>query len=249
MPDAKSSQSAWTRSGWDAVDSTPAFTRGVFTAWHDTPAYTRGATSITTSQTAYLYGGVSVKSNVPAFLAVTGGLVRGSIHAYLTAEVRSSIHAYIGDAALAPDYGAPVMAEYDFIELKTSDGGATLSKKFAVVAAGYDDGTPDKAETLERTVGGGLNRNLGAIYKSWSPMIHVRHTEDREGYGTLADLEYFYNLNNPNGTPSDKITFIDHHGTSRTVLISGQLKKAILGFKIEGLNAWYVVAIRMLEVQ
>src|SRR4030043_157480 len=106
------------------------------------------------------------------------------------------------------------MAVTAYMTLTNSN--SSLSKRFRVIAEGYDNGTPTKNQSLSRTVGGGIDVSQGGILRTWSPTIRVRHTEPVADYGTLANLETFYGYNNPNGTPTDKITFVDHHGTSRT---------------------------------
>ena len=136
-----------------------------------------------------------------------------------------------------------------YMWLKTSDAGTTKSKKFRVIAEGYDDGTPDKAMSMERTIGGGLDISQGAIYKSWSPVIKVRHTEIEADYGNLDDLEYFYNLNDPGATPNNIVTFIDHHGNSYTVMMIGEFRKQLLSAVIEGQHAWYLARVKMVRVQ
>ena len=136
-----------------------------------------------------------------------------------------------------------------YIVLETDDT-ITLSKKFRVASGqDYDDGTPNKAQTISRTIGGGTDVSTGEVYRTWSPTIMVRHTEDETGYGTLGELEQFYSFNNPNGTPSDRLTFIDHHGTSRTIIMTGELRKQTLGVSIEGSTAWYYVKIILQEVK
>lgn len=138
------------------------------------------------------------------------------------------------------------MTETAYMTLTNSN--SSLSKRFRVIAEGYDDGTPSKNMTTQKTVGGGLDVSQGAIYLSWSPTIRVRHTEEDSNYGTLAELLTFYSYNNPNGTPSDKITFIDHHGTSYTVVLVGNLQKSIMGCKIEGIYAWYLIKVTLQQV-
>lgn len=136
-----------------------------------------------------------------------------------------------------------------FIWLQTSDAGATRSKKFRVIAEGYDDGTPDKAISMEKTIGGGLDVSQGAVYKSWAPVIRVRHTEPETDYGNLDDLEYFYSLNDPGSTPSNLVTLIDHHGQNYNVMLVGELRKQLLSAMIEGQYAWYLVRLRMVRMQ
>lgn len=140
------------------------------------------------------------------------------------------------------------MTAYSYIELKSSDG-TTINKKFRVVADGtYDDGTLEKAETMERTISGGTDYCAGGVYTIWNPTIMVRHTEPVTGYGTLAELKTLYSYNNPKATPSNRITFVDNHGTSNTVVFTGPFQQAVLGCMIEGNTAWYLVKVSMTKV-
>lgn len=125
---------------------------------------------------------------------------------------------------------------------------STVTKYFRVVADGYDDGLPEKTVSMSKTVGGGIDVSQGAIYKSWSPTIKVRASEPETGYGTMGELETFFSYNNPNGSPSDKITMIDHHGNSYTVVILGDMRKATLSAVIEGNSAWFLVRLRLQQV-
>jgi hypothetical protein len=138
------------------------------------------------------------------------------------------------------------MTEYAYMIL--ADSVPTVTKRFRVIADGYDDGTLDKSQNVNKTIGGGLDASVGAIYKSWSPLVKIRHTEPVTDYGTLADLIYFYSLNNPGGAPNDRVTFTDHHGTPFTVLMLGTFKKQLLGCKIEGTEAWFIVQLNLQEI-
>jgi len=138
------------------------------------------------------------------------------------------------------------MAEVPFIWLMTSDSSVQLM--FRVVQAGYNDGMLEKAESLDRTIGGGIDHSMGGIYRSWNPVIKVRQSESVTDYGDLDDLVYFYNLNNPGGTPSNIISFVDHHQISYYVRIHGTFAKSLLGVMTEGVNAWSIVQLNLLEV-
>jgi len=47
-----------------------------------------------------------------------------------------------------------------------------------------------------------------------------------------------WRLNNPNGTPSDKITLIDHYGNSHTTIFIGQFPElAIAKITFQGVPA------------
>jgi len=138
------------------------------------------------------------------------------------------------------------MAEYSYLILTNSTG--TLSKRFRVIAEGYDNGLPEKTVSASKTVGGGLDVSQGAIYLSWSPIIRVLHTETDSNYGTLDELETFFRYNNPNGSPSDKITLIDHQGRSYIVIMLGDFRKSLLTARIEGTLALYYVKLRLQQV-
>ena len=139
------------------------------------------------------------------------------------------------------------MATTDYITFETSD--EEVEKKFRVLLQDYDDGTEEKAEEVKRTIGGGIDHSVGAIYKTWSMIIRVREEETEDGYGDRDDLVYFYSLNNPNGTPSNDITFTDHHGEEHIVHTVGSLSKDIMGCELEGPDAWYLYRLNLLRVQ
>lgn len=208
------------------------------------PAFLEGHSSNLSPLPAFVQGRVLVRSSQSAFIGTPIGAIRSSLRARFGGDgggavMRSSIHANIAEG---------VTMEVSYIEFKTSDAGVTKSAKFRVIAQGYDDGLPEKAENIERTIGGGIDYSSGAVYLSWNPMIRVRHTESETGYGTLADLLYFYELNNPNGTPSNKITFIDHHQTEYTVFMVGAFRKGLMGCKVEGGEAWYTVQVQLVRI-
>ena len=133
-----------------------------------------------------------------------------------------------------------------YITLTNSN--ASLSKKYRVIQENYDDGTPNRAESFGRAMDGSADHSVGAVFKTWAPIIRVRHTEPETGYGTLANLETFYSYNNPNGTPSMNITFTDHHNVGHTVHFVGQMPKVALGCEIEGEQAWFLYKVQLIEV-
>lgn len=265
MADTSSGSSAFTKGGVVASASQDAYVIGLSNTTTSKHAYTDGWNTAISSQDAcivgaqlwyvrawaYLAGGGVVSDDTPIFLK-GGTYTTDSINAYLESEgdLTTSIPAYISgllrtstDAYLEGDPMA-----YDYIWLKTDDAGATLSKKFRVIAEGYDDGNLSKSQSMSKTIGGGIDASVGAVYKSWYPLIKVRHTETESDYGDLSDLETFYSYNDPGGTPSNRITFIDHHGTSYTVLLVGELRKQYIGAMIEGTDAWVIVPVGLQEV-
>ena len=192
---------------------------------------------VTTSSSAYVEGNIATSGSQAAYITGLQGTTSNSKHGYIAGIERSSQSAYVEGVYMTVDY----------ITFETSD--SSLSKKFRVLQQDYDDGTLERSEQLSKTIGGGVDHAMGAIYKTWSMIIRVRHTEDVDGYGDLEDLEYFYSLNNPNGTPSNDITFTDHHLVEYTVHMVGKLTKNLMGTEIVGLQAWYLYKVSLMRVQ
>ena len=141
------------------------------------------------------------------------------------------------------------MAE-KYITLEASD--ASISERFRVAGGPdmeYDDGMLQKSQEVNKTIGGGIDASVGAVYTVWHPTIMIRHTEDVSNYGNLADLKDLYSLNDPGGTPTNVITFTDHHaGAGVNVIMLGDFVKQTLGVSIEGINAWFYVKLELHEV-
>lgn len=206
------------------------------------PAFARAEGYPVDSQPAYLSGVVLVSDSVSCFVSGLVADIRSSIHAFMGNPVyRTSIHAFC-DGLWVP--GVSDMANA-YITLTTSD--ASLSKRFRVLAEGYSDGNLSKAQQVERTIGGGLDVSHGAVFKQWSMVIRVKHTETDSNYGTLAELETFYKLNKPNATRSPAVTLVDHHNDTYTVILLGELQKNILGCQVEGTDAHFLVKLSMMQ--
>lgn len=246
---AEGSISAYLTGGIVETDNQPVYTHGQTTDLDNSPAFAHGGVNTTSNNLVYLAGGAVSNDNQANYLfgvevaldsisayTKSEGSGSSSIYAYLLSEHVSTKTAYLEGQTMSVSY----------ITLTTSD--ASLSVKFRVIAAGYDDGSLEKAESRVRTIGGGIDHAMGAVYKTWTPTIKVRHTESDAGYGTLAELEYLYSLNNPNGTPSNVLTFTDHHSVQHQVRTVGPFQKSFLGSSIEGSEAWAVVQIRLERV-
>lgn len=242
MTDTKSSVGAFL--GWPiGRDSQSAFIPGGQLLYSNVAAFTAALSDVQIDDTpAFLTGDFLSIDNLAVYVAGAGGLVTSRVASFIGAPVyRSSVSVRFGG-----DGTGAIVAERDYMELKTSD--ASVLKRFRVLAQGYDDGTLRKAESLERTIGGGIDHSVGAVYVDWNPVIRVRHTETDSNYGTLAELRTFYELNDPSGTPSNDITFIDHHSVEHIIHLVGDFQKAIMGTKTEGTLAWVLVKVQMVEV-
>ena len=130
------------------------------------------------------------------------------------------------------------MTTYPYFILRTSDAG--IEKRFRVILSGYAK-VLEKMQSINRTIDGSLDVATGSVQTKYMFLVRVRETETEEDYGDLADLEMFYSLNNPNGTPSNLITFIDHFGNQHIVIMSGDFNSQLQGIMIEGDTAWSVV--------
>ncbi len=130
------------------------------------------------------------------------------------------------------------MASNSYFTLTTSSG--SLSKKFTVSQTGYQPGKT-KQQSEQITIDGSLDISMGSIIERHIYTVKVRETEDRSGYGDLSDLDYFFSLNNPIGTPTNKLTFVDHHGVSQHCYMVGDHIPSPLSTVIEGGDAWFFV--------
>lgn len=230
---------AYLRSKDSAASSNSGYLLGNDTGLSDISVYLHGGGIGISNAPMFAQGNVLTSTSQSVYIVPVAGNETSRLFSYCYGIMRSTVHSYVEGVYMSVDY----------IWLKTSDGGVTKSKKFKVIAQDYDDGTPEKAEEVNKTVGGGIDHSVGAVYMTWAPIIRVRHTESAPDFGNMADLEYFYSLNNPNGTPSNNITLIDHHQTTYIVHTVGKLTKNLLSCEIEGSEAWYLYKINFLRVQ
>lgn len=114
------------------------------------------------------------------------------------------------------------------------------SKKFGVLMNMYEPSL-EKIQNIQTTLEGGLDSSMGGIYEAHIYTLRIRETEDRADYGDKADLEYFFRLNNPNGTPSNRLILTDHFGIEHHAYYIGNLVPQYAGIMIEGLNAWMLI--------
>ena len=124
-----------------------------------------------------------------------------------------------------------------YFSLKDSVGN---SKKFRAILSGHEP-MSEKMQGIQSTLNGGLDAAVGGIYRTHTYNVKVRATETESGFGSKADLEYFYNLNNPNGSPSNLLVLTDHFGNDHNILMVGQFLPSPLGVMIEGSNAWFII--------
>jgi hypothetical protein len=241
MADTSGSQIAFIEGNPDADSSIHCYVFGAYMCINTQHCLIAGGTTTSDSSNVYLYGNTVSSGSTHVYVTTLGESVLEYVHGYCTGILRDTIHVCIS--------GGVLMTAVDYIWLKTSDNGVTLSKKFRVIAQDYDDGTKEKAETVDRTIGGGVDHSVGSVYTTWSPIIRVRAEESETDYGNKSDLEYFYDLVNPNATPSNDVTFIDHHQIEYVVHLVGRMTKNLMGSSVEGTEAWYLYRLSFLKVK
>jgi len=139
-----------------------------------------------------------------------------------------------------------------YIKLKNST--TSLSKKFRVIMGSLKPSIVG-VRSLRRTVAGTLDVSEGARWQSWNMTLKVYATDPvSSDYGTLADLKTLYLLNNPNGSPSDVITFEENYSTSgsggdsHSVIFAGDLVPENIVPVLTGSGACFYVPIQLIEI-
>jgi hypothetical protein len=120
-----------------------------------------------------------------------------------------------------------------------------------VAEGGYSPGLL-KAQNEQRTIEATVDISQGGIYPQFIYQFKVYETLPggvASDYGTIHDLEYFFSLNNPNGTPSDVITMTDHFGDLHDVIMMGNLIPQPLSVIISGDNALYFYKVEFHEIE
>ena len=137
------------------------------------------------------------------------------------------------------------MTTYPYIVI--SDSVPVRSKRFRVVQGGYKPALT-KRQSINETVGGGMDVSQGSIYENHQYVIRLREQEEDSNYGTKSDLEYFYRLNNPNptsGSPGDLLTLTDHYGNTKYCYMVGDYIPDAVTTIIEGIYAWFMIPINL----
>lgn len=128
-----------------------------------------------------------------------------------------------------------------YITLQDSSGSGGY---FAVVMGGYQP-IDQRDQTVNKTAGGTYDISQGANFGVHQYTIRCRHTESRSGYGTFGELLRLWQLNSPGGTPSDRITFIDHFGVTHYAYFKGEFPRQAVTTILEGADAWYFIPITL----
>jgi hypothetical protein len=125
-----------------------------------------------------------------------------------------------------------------------ANSNTSLSKRFHVVVGGYEPGFIKKG-TIEETLNGHIDYSVGSIQQMENLIIRVKHTSDDVNFGSVADLKTLFSLNNPNGTPSNVITYTDHWGVSHSIYLIGSFEQSLLTTTIDGVEAVSLIKITL----
>jgi hypothetical protein len=128
-----------------------------------------------------------------------------------------------------------------------ADSIPTRSKRFRVIQGGWKP-TLSKRQTVNETIDGGLDICLGSIFETVQYVFRLSETEADTNFGTKADLEYFYTLNNPTpvtGQPSNLLTIIDNYEVTKHGYMLGNLVPEPLTTIISGIYAWFMTPIEI----
>lgn len=137
------------------------------------------------------------------------------------------------------------MAVNEYITICTS--GSELSKKFYAILNGYTE-INQKAQTVEDNIEGNPLITNGGIRYMINYVLKLSAEMADPEFGVKDDIITMYRLNDPNGTPSDVLTLIDHYGTRRTVKFTGSLEMNPLTTMIDGEDSYFYTPIRFIEV-
>jgi len=118
------------------------------------------------------------------------------------------------------------------------------TKRFICVFPGYFP-RKERKDTIDTTLDGELDISRGGVYKTFSYALRVKLEETDNDYGTQADLEYFYDLNNPNGSPSDILTLTDHYGNIWEVAMVGTYSPQAQTIYLDGPYAFAIIPIEL----
>ena len=131
-----------------------------------------------------------------------------------------------------------------------TDSAGNVSKRFRFQLEQFSN-IKRKSSSMVDTIGGSVDIAQGNTRTIVQGVIIVRHTEVDSQYGTLADLEYFHALNNPNptsGSPSNIITYVDHSGVTKSIYFIGDLGENPMTPMVDGNQAWFQVPVQFVSI-
>ncbi len=136
------------------------------------------------------------------------------------------------------------MATNNYITLTPSSGSGYRFKAIEVAFPRR------RTDSIEYTLGGKVDKQAGPILVSWQYTLRVPIDESEDGwqYGNYDDLLYLFNLNLSSGSgATDIIKLTDHYGVDHDTYFAGEMSPKPLTTMLEGVNAWHIVSVTLLE--
>ena len=136
------------------------------------------------------------------------------------------------------------MATNNYITLTDSSGSG--GKRFKAI----EMLTPHRrTDNLEITIGGKYDKQSGPILKSYAYTLRVPiDSPEDPAYGDYEDLTYFFSLNNSSGSITDIIKLTDHYNIDHSCYFAGEMSPKPLTTMLEGVDAWHLVGITLMEI-
>jgi hypothetical protein len=131
----------------------------------------------------------------------------------------------------------------DYIVLSTSD--ASFVKRYW--AENFSERW-ERSRTMEYLTSGRVSIGMGGKRRLYRYGLFVPQATDDGDYGTLDDLEDFFDLSDPNGTPTNTITLSKHDGEDVEVKIVNDFEVDPYAVLLSGNNAYYSVELELVEV-
>jgi hypothetical protein len=106
-----------------------------------------------------------------------------------------------------------------------------------------------RTDSIDYTIGGKIDKHSGPIIKSWVYTLRIPiDIQTDPVYGCYDNLMYLFDLTSSSGSVTDVITLLDHFGQSHFVYFSGEMSPKPLTTQLEGVNAWHIVPVTLLEI-
>ena len=105
----------------------------------------------------------------------------------------------------------------------------------------------ERSRTMEYLTSGRVSIADGGKRRFYSYGLFVPQASDDGDYGTVDDLEDFFDLCNPNGTPTNTITLTKHDGAEALVRIVNNFQVDPYAVLLSGNTAYYSVEIELVE--
>lgn len=125
-----------------------------------------------------------------------------------------------------------------------TNSNASLSRKFAVLHAGYAPGL-EKVGVRRLSVTGKVDNQVGPVLRRWVYTVRTWEASPPTDYGTLANLKTLFSLNDPWGTPSNVITLTDFDDVAYSVYLTNVLAEKPDTYAVLGDDARFSVEIHM----